>query len=81
MQAKNMGYRPGLLSVSGYWVVSYSIPFQNIGIDPNELAMWDDGLVDLWEDNQRLVLLMRVERYGGSVAETQYHLTTSSDCE
>ncbi|WVQ77891.1 hypothetical protein IAR50_007596 [Cryptococcus sp. DSM 104548] len=62
-QAKSWGYRPGLTKVSYFWVISYSIPLKNISIDPNILATWDDGLVEAWDDDQRLILMMGIEEY------------------
>ena len=34
---------------------------KNMGIDPNTLAMWDDGLVEAWKNDKRFTLLIGTE--------------------
>lgn len=63
-------------------VASYSIPFKNIGIDPNELALWDDGLAEAWADDQRFIMLIRGASYSGvPIEKMQYYMTLDKDCE
>jgi hypothetical protein len=63
-------------------VTSYSIPFKNMNIDPNELALWDDGLAEAWANNQRFTMLIRGASYSGvPIDKMQYHLTLCKDCK
>ncbi|WWD03208.1 hypothetical protein V865_001258 [Kwoniella europaea PYCC6329] len=73
-QAQKWGYRPGLTRVSDFWVVSYSIPLKNLLIDPNVLSMWDDGLVDAWKKDQRLILMMGTDTYPPHLDKMKYWL-------
>ncbi|WVQ67429.1 uncharacterized protein L199_005626 [Kwoniella botswanensis] len=73
-QAQKWGYRPGLTRVSDFWVVSYSIPLKNLPIDPNVLSMWDDGLVDAWKKDQRLILMMGTDTYPPHLDKMKYWL-------
>lgn len=61
--------------------MSYSIPLKNMAVDPNELAMWDDSLVEAWRENKRFTLLIRMDRYPASYGEMQFFLTLDEDCE
>jgi ubiquitin-conjugating enzyme E2 Q len=53
-------------------VISYSIPFKNVDIDPNTLCMWDDGLVEAWRENHRFILLLSVTRYPPDLDKIKY---------
>lgn len=55
-------------------MISYSIPFRNLSIDPNTLRMWDDGLVKAWETGQRFTLLMVVDRYPAHIDRMKMYL-------
>lgn len=43
-------------------------------IDPNSLRMWDDGLVEAWEQNQRFTLLMVVDRYPAHIDKMKFFI-------
>ncbi|OCF31971.1 hypothetical protein I316_06356 [Kwoniella heveanensis BCC8398] len=79
LQAKKRGYRPGFTQVSDFWVISYSIPLKNLPIDPNVLGMWDDGLVEAWKNDKRLVLLMGVNSYPPQLDQMGYWCCFHSD--
>ncbi|WVQ99753.1 hypothetical protein IAU59_006895 [Kwoniella sp. CBS 9459] len=79
LQAKKWGYRPGLTKVSDFWVISYSIPLKNLPIDPNVLGMWDDGLVEAWKNDQRIVLFMGVDTYPAPLDQIKYWLCFHPD--
>ncbi|WVF71109.1 hypothetical protein IAT40_005906 [Kwoniella sp. CBS 6097] len=79
LRAKKWGYRPGLTKVSDFWVISYSIPLKNLPLDPNVLGMWDDGLVEAWKEDQRIVLLIGVESYPPRLDQMKYWLSFHSD--
>ena len=81
LQAKNMGYRPGWTRVSDFWVYSLSIPLKNLDIDPNTLAMWDDGLVDAWKHDMGIVLLVGCTIYPPKLGELRYWLGLHKNCE
>lgn len=55
-------------------VISYSIPFKSITIDPNTLRMWDDGLVDVWAKNQRFTLLIATDRYPAHIDKMTFFI-------
>lgn len=74
LQAKAMGYRPGFTPVSDFWVISLSIPLRMVDIDPNTLAMWDDGLVDAWKADKQFTLLVQVEGYPPQLDNMTFHL-------
>lgn len=74
LQAKGMGYRPGWSRVSDFWVYSLSIPLKNLEIEPNTLAMWDDGLVDAWKSDMRIVLLVGCTTYPPKLGDLRYWL-------
>lgn len=62
-------------------VISYSIPFKNIDIDPNELATWDDGLIEAWQGDQRFTMLIRADKYGASPDQMQFFLLMDPNCQ
>jgi ubiquitin-conjugating enzyme E2 Q len=43
-----------------------------MGIDPNTLAMWDDGLVEAWKNDKRFTLLIGTETYPPRLDNKQY---------
>lgn len=55
-------------------MISYSIPFKNIDIDPNTLCMWDDGLVEAWRTDQRFTLLITTDQYPPHLDHVKYSL-------
>ncbi|KAK4684001.1 ubiquitin-conjugating enzyme E2 Q, partial [Tremellales sp. Uapishka_1] len=78
-QGESFGYRPGFTRVSDFIVISYSIPLKNLPIDPNTLAIWDDGLLSAWKDNQRLCLMMDVGRYPPQLDKMRHWLRLEKD--
>lgn len=62
-------------------VLSYSIPLAQLPIEPDRLAMWDDGLVKAWREDMRLVLLVHAEQYPPDPAKIRFGLTLDKHCE
>jgi ubiquitin-conjugating enzyme E2 Q len=62
-------------------IVSYSIHLKNLPVDPNTLAMWDDGLVEAWKDEERLTLLMRVNGYPPSLDHAHFYVGLGKNCK
>ncbi|WVR06740.1 hypothetical protein IAU60_003775 [Kwoniella sp. DSM 27419] len=67
---------PGLTAVSDYWIITYSIPLTDLPIDPNLMAMWDDGLVETWRNHERITLLMSIESYPPRLDDVRFWLGT-----
>lgn len=55
-------------------VISYSIPFKSIPIDPNTLRIWDDGLVEASQQNQRFTLLIVVDQYPAHIDKMKFFI-------
>jgi hypothetical protein len=55
-------------------VISYTIPFKNIDIDPNTLCMWDDGLVEAWRTDQRFTSLVTTNQYPPHLDQVKYKI-------
>lgn len=56
------------------------MPLRNLPVDPNVLAMWDDGLVEAWQDKQRFTLLIAVHEYPSRYDKMRYWLTFHRNC-
>lgn len=60
--------------------MSFSIPLKNLPIDPNMLAIWDDGLVDAWKDDQRFTMLIKIESYPPHPDKMEFFLGFHKNC-
>ena len=57
------------------------MPFKNIPLDPNTIAMWDDGLLQTWKEDQRFTLLVRTTDYPLHLDKMEYWIGFDKHCE
>jgi ubiquitin-conjugating enzyme E2 Q len=43
--------------------------------------MWDDGLVDAWKEDRRIVLLVKVPTYPPRPGQMEFYLGLDDRCE
>ena len=50
-------------------------------MDPDTLAIWDDGLAEAWQDDMRITMLVSVYSYPPHPDQMDYYLGLHKDCE
>ncbi|ORX35603.1 hypothetical protein BD324DRAFT_609369 [Kockovaella imperatae] len=73
-QTRVFGYRPGFTMVADAWVFSLSMPLKSMALDPNTLAIWDDGLLRAWNDDERFTLLVKTCDYPLHLDRIEYFI-------